>query len=166
MKPTLILRFYSIFGFLIYGLTLMYYFLATGLFFPLWFSFGCFILSLYCLLRSLFFRLDSALWIGMFLLLISIFGLLRFMEPIDNTKYIALYFFAGSVSSFSVAVLFKNFLFIKISLILILEVILILLYSINIINIGVFIFLNSLFLMILLIGISTHLKNNLKSIKK
>ncbi|MDD3397124.1 MAG: hypothetical protein PHR96_01095 [Clostridia bacterium] len=165
MKRTLILRYYAIIALTIYLFFLFYYYSLIGLFFPLWFSFASIILAIYSFLRSLFFHLDSALWLGMFLFLTAVINILHFLEPFTSTQLIALYFFAGAVSFAFVAIIYKNFTFLKISFVLSLEVILILLYSIYIFNLSIFILCNSAFIIILLISIVLHFKNMMSNSK-
>lgn len=162
MKRTLILRYYALSTFIIYSFFLLYYFFANGTLFPLWFSFACLLLSIYCLLRSIFFHYDSALWLGIFIFSTALINILQFLEPITDIQIIALYFFSGAISSTSVAIIYKNFTLLKLSLILTLEVILLLLYSIGIININLFIFLNIALFFILLTNLIHKFKRNSK----
>jgi len=162
MKRTLILRYYSLSAFLIYLFFLLYYFFTNSVFFPLWFSFACLLISIYCLLRSIFFHYDSALWIGIFIFLTAFINILQFLEPISNLQITALYFFSGAISSTLVAIMYNNFTFLKLSLILTLEVILLLLYNIGIINMNLFIFLNIILFFILLTTLIHKLYKNKK----
>lgn len=166
MKRTLILRFYALGSFAIYLIFLLVYFIINAKLFPLWFSFACLLLSIYCFLRSLFFHLDSALWLGMFIFLTAQINILQFLEPINSSQIVALYFFAGAISSTSVAIIYKNFTFLKLSFILTLEVILLLLYSISIMNIGIYILCNFVLVFLLLISIVHHFRKLLINDKK
>lgn len=166
MKRTLILRYYAFIALGTYLFSLFYYFLTSGTILPLWFSFACLLLAIYSILRSIFFYLDSALWLGIFIFSTALINILQFLEPITGTQTVALYFFAGAVSSVSVAVIYKSFPFIKISFVLTLEVILILLYSIGIINVRIFFIFNFTLVSFLLISIVYHFKKLMSNYNK
>jgi len=166
MKRTLILRYYALFALILYIIVLGFYQYSTSSVFPFWFSFACLLFSLYCLLRGFFFKLDSSLWIGVFLLLTFVINLVYYAKPFNLLEYYAFYFFNGAISSFFVALLNKNLLFFKISFVLALEVALIMLYSINILSTKMFIIFNIIFISILIFKLSIHIKNIICLYKK
>ena len=160
MKQTLILRIYIFSSFIIYLSTnIIFYFINNNIY-PLWFSLACLLISLYCILKGLFFALDSSLWLGLFLLGTSFIGIINIIFNLDILNILTLIFIFATLSSIIVAISYKNFLLFKISFLLSLETILILMYTYKIIGISIFSFLSALIVVLMLYKFYSALKIN------
>ena len=134
MKPSIILNIFSFLLICTYFAIILLYFLSTQMFFPFWFSLGCFFIALYCLLKAFLFNHDSSFWLGLALGLSAAVGFLNYFGWISPTLTVFYYFLCPALSSVLCAIIYKKKQHYKISFILILEDFWILLYSKNIIS--------------------------------
>ena len=128
----------------------------------IWFSVALFLIAMYSLLYSWLFKMDSSLYYGVLLALISVFSAYRYIQKIDFKFYYPIYIACFALASFAVFVAFRQNIHYKIFAILGIEAILLMCYKINLLPLQVVIAINIAYFTFVGINAIFRLRKNLR----
>ncbi len=158
MKITIFLKILNVFLFGLYSFCLFNSELRQ-----VWFSLFILFLSIPILVKSAYFVQDSKLWLGSFLLFVSIFNIYIHFYGLSFRIVYPVYILIFGLSSFLVFAIFRQNIHLKVFVICIFEVLLLSIYKFAYITTIEFIFIQSIFVLFVITNMLVRAKINTRS---
>jgi len=128
----------------------------------IWFSVSLLLISLYELLYSYLFKLDSALYLGSLLTNFALATCLKYFYTYSLYAYYPVYILCFAMAHFTVFVFFRQIIHFKLFAFLLVEAILLIGYKANLINWWLLVGINGIYLCYLIINLLLRVAKNLR----
>lgn len=131
----------------------------------IWFGIAILLIGVYTLSYYLMYGLDSSLYYGTFVFLCGVMNVLQNILAINTFMFYPMYILCFALASFAVFAIFRQNIHFKLFAILFFEVILLISYKMNYLNLWQMIFVNGIYLFVLLIRSIFRVRKNLRRVK-
>lgn len=131
----------------------------------IWFAIAVLFIGLYSLFYYLMYGLDSSLYYGTLITLCGVVNLTQNLLEIKALLFYPIYILCFAFASFAVFAIFRQNIHFKLFAILLIEGILLISYKMNYLNIWQIVFVNGIYLLILLIRSIFRVRKNLRRVK-
>lgn len=130
--------------------------------YKVWGSIAILFIGLYAIIYSALFKLDSALYYGTLLILISLTTSYAYINTIVFSMFYPYYILCIAISHFTVFVFFRQIIHFKLFAFLLIECILLIGFKANLINWWLLVSINGIYLFYLIINLILRVAKNLR----
>ena len=158
LKITITLKMINVLISIIYIILLLIYNLKE-----VWFSLAISLISVPILIKSIYFNLDSKLWLGSFLLFNGLLGMVKYFFNFSFELIYPIYILTIGLASFSVFTIFRQNIHLKVFVICFFEVLLLDIYKFALITFVEFLLIQIIFVVFVLTNLFVRAKINTRS---
>lgn len=164
MKRSFVLRTFSVLSVLLYVFLILFSKINLKIIYELWFSTALFFLANILFLRSVFYKINSALWFSVVLYVCFLVGVFGKTFEFSTIQYISGYLFSFTYASFVVFIFFRQRFHIKTFAFLSAVVLVLFMYSVGYLGYVAFVSLLSFVICLLVSWIINTVRLNLRKV--